>query len=1416
MIGGAKGIGLGLDFGIGNQLRPRNGKPYIEQAVLDSLCGVWIADQNTNESSTRKTIKNKLKDRGGDFKILNVAFKDNSGYGKYNANFTTWSKAPNNKLKYTYRSFKIQSINDFNSYGYVIWRTAQQSNFKIKVYGFPIGKTMYYTYFTVSGQQRLPIKEDGIYELPSSLENTSIGFGFNVNAGLDESFIGLTIEQIPDYQGSFVTDGVDDLIVSEKSVSDMLGGSNEITVISMIHQITFNSNFGNKAFTNYILKSDSSSYIKNIVTDIDKTGIYGYTYDVSKNVGESITNILGDKNDYILENSITYPPSFNNSEFSVVGKTKTNAETSQIAWYWTVIANKVLTEDQINQVIEYFNLDKYVKPDVLYNVKKQGITNDNHAQFGDKLIDYSGNGRDMQLYNIGWKEDSGIGKYPFDFMSLVRTSRINDVYPNRFTYDDKNTAYYLIYRDINNKIDVPSFKITVKNISATLIYFYITSTGDKKNIFFYEDGTYEVPTSYNSLYTGSSEYLSGFASNGGVGYVELVPEYENALVLDGVNDYGKVDNMPIYKDYTVVVDREILRTNKSGCSISKNNPGAFLMELGAATASSNDMASYSFGLNKILIVNNKRQFSYQSKYLYNGEGINVGTEKDTKDMWLGTVRDNDARFGNLAFYSALLFPYSLSKFLIERQLKRHKLGSFYEGMILFRPEISSNVPYESIEFYYETRSGTKEKLLPGDYFTLQGESAIAAYIRPYGADEPRSITVNEETYNLRSYGDGTYHAQIFPTKFPQKIDITIEEYIRFEDIVQPYPAFFEFIDENGNLFSWGGKARIGSTITITKGISSPNLLPDMYDITALELNGVPLSTLELTVSEFMGFSCIPVWKLDNNEPKLILSPEKLNMPNSAYEALGYIPDISGNGNHGYIYNSAYNENSGMNEDGSFKLDGVDDYIKLENLYTGGQQVFMKCKWSKATSLLYDQRSQLESDFAILTTAKDEGVDNDRIAYNARNRNGYSYIDGIWNQYVETYTLQDVIHNITITNDEYTDSQSPVIGKGTYRDNYAGMSLYTFMLFDEISTDDEISYLNTIVGVEPKIEFPPYYYDNHGRSNLDENKVTLDNLGTGGVHPLVAQNIAFEEMSGYGGYSFKDFSKWGIDNSNVSIVPDTETPYHVDVTNYTDTNQWAWRIYVDMADIAPGDLGKIKLMCDKDTTFVVDLKYRKSGDTVDNTLPVLSHKIFANTPTDVTWNYKTQVELDELGAVGHYWYLVYFWLNKDVTYSIDMLPEYPNAILLDGVNDTLRNTTIPALTDFTCIVKREEFGEQLSSSVFAYKGGSNNLLTEEKAFMYNYKNNNGVFIFSFDKYNNLDPVTPISYITPISADGRTIVKGTGKDTIGLTIGKWSTCWKGAFYKMLLWDKTLDNLSINMIKNLIEEDNVIDTNNPIFKK
>ena len=558
------------------------------------------------------------------------------------------------------------------------------------------------------------------------------------------------------YYGAFVTDGIDDLITSTKTVQEMLGESNEITVVSMIHQVKDSAN--NVSFTNYI-RGSANGYFRNIVNNYDKTGIYGYTS--SDLMGLSVVNnILGDKNDYTSNGDNR--DSIINGNFSVQGYSyndgNNTGDFSSVAWYWTVIANKVLTTDQINQVIAYFNLDRTLNPDILCNTIKQGITNENHAEFGDKLIDFSGNGRDIQLNNLAWKGDSGIGKYEVDFLdSSIWNSSNSTITSSKIDCKNAISHIMLLYYSVGSKEypDIPSFKVI--KTGADIDYSYIDETGSPKSVKIV-DGVNVLPASHNTLYSGSGRFC-GFGNPGMGNSVTItqIPSHAGALWLDGVNDFGKVTGMPIYKDYTVVTDREIFAN--IGAILSKNNPGAFVETAGNSVYSFGQATS---GLNFI----STRSISYLSKYSYCGQSITAGAAEDGTDMWLGTIRDNDTRFFNGAIYSLMSFPYSMSEFLIERQLKKHKLGTLYPDMVEFRPIVKSNLPYSSISY----------SVNPGEYISVDSMVTITVTL-PNTSDKLMEVSCNAISDISISGDNGVYEITGKIVKSPQKINLVISSYL---------------------------------------------------------------------------------------------------------------------------------------------------------------------------------------------------------------------------------------------------------------------------------------------------------------------------------------------------------------------------------------------------------------------------------------------------------------------------------------------------------------------------------------------------------------------------------------------------------------------------------------------------------------
>ena len=1108
--------------------------PYIDPEVLASLKAVVIVGNKTNNDSDRAIVKN-LVDPDNPFVISNAAFKLNSGFGKYEITFQYFPYIEN-----------VTNVSDskvvFGIGGQLLIPysaiTENIPSFKIKVNG--LSGTYHFRYYYRSSdgvQHSVNMAQDGYYELPicynvqSSSDGTDCGFANNGNDVV-------TITQIPSFEGAFVTDGIDDLITSTKTVQEMLGGSNEITVVSLITHI-----------------SGTGKY--NIIGDggIQVSDYSGQTFMAgTSSSGEKIVE-LGDKEKLQAVQYTTFD-----------SKLTIGLEDSSYAYYGTFVFNKEnVPVDWIHQVIAYFNLDRTLKPDILCDVKKQGITNENHAEFGDKLIDFSGNGRDIQLNNLAWDGDSGIGKYNYPNWKVTAT--IANTYSTIVNYPTVNGTY---------SINVNGVSELMQSIGLHLEIKYTTSTGIIYNDI-KQDGVYSY-----ILPDGATDLTLRFGGIPGIVNepcnitITQIPSHAGALCLDGVNDFGKVTGMPIYKDYTVVADYERLKihigVNSDSSILSKAEStalGAFMFN---TISSSGDKVSYSFGYRNIINADDTiRKIFYQSKYINDGQDINISsTFVDSDKLWLGTYRDSDYRFISAAIYSLMSFPYSMSEFLIERQLKKHKLGTLYPDMVEFRPIIKANDNYKIFYTAMLPLTGDIwERINIGDYvpvgrriaiqmsFDNEAKKLVSAVSSQLGnitivknsnnigytifgdvlkdkSPQKISITIEQDenyvlfnpvinsnydnyklTFHLRGYekliniGDyipkGTYIRanlylknnidelvtftfngvnidyvkssvsdlaynirQIYNYNSPQEVNITIDEYIRYEDIVQPYPVLLRFNDENGNEVSWGGKFRVGSTITRIGSATDSNLLPNIYNIFGLLLNDNQVTSSKVIVEKTMVFKAKSAYIFDNNEPNCILSPRLLRIPNSSYKILGHIPDISGHGNNGVIHNSAYAEGSGVNEDGSYQFDGVDDFVTIPTV-TGGKQVLMKVNWqsSIAQAMLYDQRGTA---FAIWNSDKFNDNEVDTVpAYSARN-GGNTYIDGILNKNILASQLRNITHNIVSTNNMVNEnSVSPNIGCALSNSYYSQMSLYDFMLFDEISTDDKILELNEYVGIEGNTE-----------------------------------------------------------------------------------------------------------------------------------------------------------------------------------------------------------------------------------------------------------------------------------------------------------------------------------------------------------
>lgn len=222
----------------------------------------WIVVGKTNEDEDRATIAN-ITGNGNDLVLSNFGFAEGSGYGLYAENYAggRWVQSTDRAdLTWTSYSVNITSVKVASTQLYYQSYPEQPSfivpSYKIKVYGLKDGQTLSYRQATSEGQQLYKISEDGTYTLPSfPFKANGDWYGFTLNK-VQES-CDITIEQIPEYEGYLVTDGVDD-----KIVSSVFGMGKDFTIVGEWKFID------NKKSGTGLVKA-SSFYIYNTMTGLD-------------------------------------------------------------------------------------------------------------------------------------------------------------------------------------------------------------------------------------------------------------------------------------------------------------------------------------------------------------------------------------------------------------------------------------------------------------------------------------------------------------------------------------------------------------------------------------------------------------------------------------------------------------------------------------------------------------------------------------------------------------------------------------------------------------------------------------------------------------------------------------------------------------------------------------------------------------------------------------------------------------------------------------------------------------------------------------------------------------------------------------------------------------------------------------------
>lgn len=165
------------------------------------------------------------------------------------------------------------------------------------------------------------------------------------------------------------------------------------------------------------------------------------------------------------------------------------------------------------------------------------------------LQDHSGNNRPLKLNNFLFAAMSGVGGYELNWTdqsiwARFLGSRFNGaIEPHKITVTSALGSYNIM------ETKVPSyakkFKVRIDGIvDETVAYKYINASGTLVSFDIKEDGEYELPsnnTVEGNYNMGWAILVNSYPHTCNI-TIEQIPVYPNALVTDGVDDYGVVEN----------------------------------------------------------------------------------------------------------------------------------------------------------------------------------------------------------------------------------------------------------------------------------------------------------------------------------------------------------------------------------------------------------------------------------------------------------------------------------------------------------------------------------------------------------------------------------------------------------------------------------------------------------------------------------------------------------------------------------------------------------------------------------------------------------------------------------------------------------------------------------------------------------
>ena len=408
-----------------------------------SLVDYWNFKGKSNFDKDRNTIKGI---KGEILTAYNFGWAWGSGYGLFNENYLTYNKVQNVFVTDDH-SITIMNFVPANKWILSKYGNSQLNATRIRVTGLTANNQLAYGYSPTNDGARvlMAIPSDGEYDLPKSVVNTqTYNVGFIVQNALSQN---VTIQQIPEYEGAIVTDGIDDYLKLGK-VGYKIG-----TVIVKYVPIKFNVGW-NTVFDNNRYDTPNRNYL-------------GYSSTIEN---RDTTMFVSEYGDYLALYYKATPKQADDSLY--IGSSYTEAfvakEFFSMALFEMAIYSEILTDEEIQKEIDVM---QYGTPNPVFAL--------NFDNFAYKAVDYP---------------DFATGKVTTNKIVVDSTTE---------TFNGAIAVAMNPEADTGEPIEVPSYKIKVTglnqysvgegNWAVGLMGMMIDSTKEPWTYPIYKDGVYDIP-----------------------------------------------------------------------------------------------------------------------------------------------------------------------------------------------------------------------------------------------------------------------------------------------------------------------------------------------------------------------------------------------------------------------------------------------------------------------------------------------------------------------------------------------------------------------------------------------------------------------------------------------------------------------------------------------------------------------------------------------------------------------------------------------------------------------------------------------------------------------------------------------------------------------------------------------------------